>query len=208
MYTQKDKLKKNIASIDRRDSRAVANSTVCLKRSMKQNFEFVDNRTKTSIPQKNPCTQLQIKMHGKSYNQGEFAEAYAKHFNIKPWDIPDLIWNYIEFADRRNLTFNSYQQVVNQVLVGANNFLPLTPIYVIANSRNTINMTGNRAQDKMAANNFYPNNIGWDWHHIEGITFQYPNWKCDMILVNPVHHSQWHIGAVHQWEQVIGIKYT
>lgn len=208
MYIRKDKPKKNIASVNRKESRAVANSTVCLKRNMKQNFEFVDNRIKASIQQKNPCAQLQINMRGKFYTHGEFAEAYARHFKIKPWEIPDLIWNYIVFADQQNLAFNSYQEVVNQVLVGANNFLPLTPVYVIANSRNTINMTGNRAQDKMAANNFFPNNVGWDWHHIEGITFQYPNWRCDMILVDPRHHNQKHIGAVNQLEQAIGIKYT
>lgn len=198
----------NIASVNSRESRAVANSTVCLKRDMKQRFEFVDNRKKASIPQKNPCAQLQITMHGHVYNRGEYAEAYATHFKIKPWQIPDLIWNYIVFADQQNLVFNSYQQFVNQVWVGANGFLPLTPNYVIANSRNTINMTGNRAQDRMAANNVFPNNAGWDWHHIEGITFQNPNWKCDMILVNPAHHTQRHIGAVHQWEQTTGGRYT
>lgn len=219
-------------------SRVVGNSVVQQKSNVKQGFEFVDNRTEAIAQKKiqkiancypsmrqcikrnvffsnknnNQCVQLQITMHGHVYNQlngdGGFAEAYANYFHIDPWNIPDLIWNYIEYANQNNLAFNSYNQLVSQVFVGANNFLPLTPIYVDANSRNTINMTGNRQNDKAAANLVYTNNVGWIWHHIEGITYQHPNWRCDMILVEPHHHAQQHNGAVQQWELATGGHYT
>lgn len=219
-------------------SRAVGNSVAQKKSNEKQGFGFVDNRTESIAQRKvqkisncntsmrrcvernvflqnknmHQCAQLQIMMHGHVYNQlngsGGFAEAFALHFKIKPWEIPSLIWKYLVHADAHNLAFNSYKQLLDQVLVGDNNFLPLTPVYVDANSRNTINTTGNRQNDRAAADLAYNNVAGWVWHHIEGVNFQNPNWRCDMILVEPHHHAQNHIGAVHQWEAITGRNYT
>ena len=209
MYTRIDKQKTK--------SRLIASPTFKQKYIPKQKNNFVDNRDVLSIMQKtgmksskleikrgsplhsNKCTQLQITMNGHIYTQlhgkGGFIEAYARHFHIEQWEINDLVWNYIDYANRINMTFRSYRDLLNHVFVGANNFLPLNQPFIDPQSRHRIFMTGNRGQDRANANAFYANNRGWAWHHIEGINYVHPNWECDMILVDPRYHAQNHIGA-------------
>lgn len=222
MYTRIDKPKTK--------SRLIASPTFKQKYIPKQKNNFVDNRDVLSIVQKtdmksskleikrgsplhskSKCTQLRITMNGHIYTQlhgnGGFVEAYAHHFHIEPWQINDLVWDYIVHANQHNMTFRSYRELLNHVFVGTNNFLPLNQPFIVPQSRNRIFMTGSRGQDRDAANAFYTNNIGWDWHHIEGISYVHPNWECDMILVDPRYHAQNHIGAVHQWELFTGLHY-
>lgn len=144
MYTQVEKPKEN-------KSRAVANSVGQKKSNGMQGFGLVDNRKKSnvhSLLQMQKCAQLTIDMRGHRYDSlwGEngFGDAYARHFRIPAWEIPDLVAEFIEYAFNNNYTFQSYNDLVNQILVDNNNFLPLPNAFIIPASRRYINMTGSR----------------------------------------------------------------
>ena len=153
--------------------------------------------------------QRYINMRGKIYNNFmDFTEAYAKHFSIKDYAILTLIWDYLKYAFDNDYHFNSYNDIIAKVIPYQNTYLPINPLYMITNSQCTIDMTGSRNADYQRANQYYQNPGNYIWHHIEGVRYVLPHYKCDMILTEPKYHAQRHVGAVKQYELLTGKKYN
>ena len=153
--------------------------------------------------------QRHVNMRGHIYDYfTDFTEAFAKHFRIRNWEIPQLIWNYLVLAFYNDFYFASYNDIIANVIPQQNRHLPINLFYMISNSRCTINMTGSRNADYQQANLFYQNPGNLIWHHIEGVRYNRGNYNCDMILTIPMYHAQQHIGAVKEYEILTGNHYN
>lgn len=148
-----------------------------------------------------------ISMPGKKYtNFALFSEAYAQHFKIKSWKIPENIGGYLEAAFSKGASFSSYKDITNQV-IPQNKFLPENPHLMDLSRKCQIEMTGSRKKDKEQAEALNGNPNNWVWHHVEGLKLVGNNAYCNMVPAEPIFHSQRHIGAVKEYETIKSKKY-
>ena len=59
----------------------------------------------------------------------DFTEAFAKHFRIRNWEIPQLIWNYLVLAFYNDFYFASYNDIIANVIPQQNRHLPINLHY-------------------------------------------------------------------------------
>lgn len=135
-----------------------------------------------------------------------FSEAYAQHFKIESWKIPENIGGYLEVAFSKGSSFSSYEDIINQV-IPQNKFLPRNPHLMDLSRKCLIEMTGSRKKDKDKAEALHDNPKNWVWHHVEGINWVGNNAYCNMVPAEPKFHSQRHIGAVKEYETIKSKKY-
>ena len=148
-----------------------------------------------------------ISMPGKKYtNFALFSKAYAQHFKIESWKIPENIGRYLEAAFSKGSSFSSYKDITNQV-IPQNEFLPRNPHFMDLSRECLIEMTGSRKKDKEQAEALNGNPNNWVWHHVEGLKLVGNNAYCNMVPAEPIFHSQRHIGAVKEYETIKSKKY-
>ncbi len=166
-----------------------------------------------------PPVQRVVKVGQKTYNSdnsNDLCEAYAKYLGKAPWDIPDLLAEWLtKMAESdTHYTYSNWSGLSGALIPTNGNFLNLSgaaAVHVLAGSRKRIQMTGNRHNDyAAAATSAYPASYpGYTWHHVEGMTTSGGKYYCDMALVESSYHDKIsHQGAVWQYEQATRTKYS